>query len=351
MPLTTLTRLKLSNVQDIEVDDLADVDTSTTAPSNGQALVWSTATLNWRPGSVASGGGSGSLDLIRYQYNIASTTTTITGVDINGETLSYTDDNLNVYLNGVRLSYGQDYTATNGTSVVLAVAATGGSYVEIETWTPGSGGGALDDLSDVAITSPSNGQVLKYNGTAWVNGTDATGGGGGGGASAIDDLTDVTITSPSSGQVLKYNGTVWVNSTDSTGTTINAINDIGDVVITTASAGQVLKYDGTNWVNAADATGASATWTVVTANTTATAGALLLVDTTSASVTVNLPATPTAGQAVTFGDGGGDKISNPTVVGRNGSTIQGVSDNYNLNTLNHRVTFVYNGSTWRLLNG
>jgi hypothetical protein len=32
--------------------------------------------------------------------------------------------------------------------------------------------------------------VLKWNGSAWINDTDATGGGGG----ALDDLTDVTIT-------------------------------------------------------------------------------------------------------------------------------------------------------------
>lgn len=31
----------------------------------------------------------------------------------------------------------------------------------------------LDNLSDVVITTPANNQVLKYNGTAWVNGTDA----------------------------------------------------------------------------------------------------------------------------------------------------------------------------------
>jgi hypothetical protein len=36
----------------------------------------------------------------------------------------------------------------------------------------------LDSLTDVIISSPSNGQVLKYNGTNWVNDTDATGGGG-----------------------------------------------------------------------------------------------------------------------------------------------------------------------------
>jgi len=35
----------------------------------------------------------------------------------------------------------------------------------------------LDSLSDVTITSASSGQVLKYNGTAWINDTDSTGGG------------------------------------------------------------------------------------------------------------------------------------------------------------------------------
>ena len=35
--------------------------------------------------------------------------------------------------------------------------------------------------------------------------------GGGGGASALNDLTDVTITSPAAGQSLVYNGTNWVN--------------------------------------------------------------------------------------------------------------------------------------------
>ena len=51
------------------------------------------------------------------------------------------------------------------------------------SWTTVSGGGAsaLNGLSDVSISSLSSGQVLKYNGSNWVNDTDATGGGGGGG--------------------------------------------------------------------------------------------------------------------------------------------------------------------------
>lgn len=42
----------------------------------------------------------------------------------------------------------------------------------------GGGSGALDDLTDVTITTPSTDDVLKYDGTGWVNGA-APGGGGG----------------------------------------------------------------------------------------------------------------------------------------------------------------------------
>ena len=43
------------------------------------------------------------------------------------------------------------------------------------------------------------------------------------GATDLDDLTDVVITSPTAGQVLKYNGTNWVNDTDSTSSGCSAI--------------------------------------------------------------------------------------------------------------------------------
>jgi hypothetical protein len=39
----------------------------------------------------------------------------------------------------------------------------------------------------------------------------AAGGGGGGGASKLSDLIDVTITTPASGDVLHFNGSAWVN--------------------------------------------------------------------------------------------------------------------------------------------
>jgi hypothetical protein len=71
-----------------------------------------------------------------------------------------------------------------------AVVATEGDY-------------NLTQLGDVTITTPSNGQVLKYNGTTWVNGTDTDTG-----------LTSVGLSMPSAFTVtnspLTANGTLSV---------------------------------------------------------------------------------------------------------------------------------------------
>lgn len=37
-----------------------------------------------------------------------------------------------------------------------------------------AGAASLNSLSDVTLSSPTNGQVLKYNGTNWANAADAT---------------------------------------------------------------------------------------------------------------------------------------------------------------------------------
>lgn len=64
----------------------------------------------------------------------------------------------------------------------ISVDSTG-RIIGISTIAISGGGGAslLNDLTDVVINGGSltSGQVLKYDGTNWVNGTDLTGGGGG----------------------------------------------------------------------------------------------------------------------------------------------------------------------------
>jgi len=78
----------------------------------------------------------------------------------------------------------------------------------------------LGELHDVAITSPSTGQVLKYDTNKWVNGAAP--------ASTLNDLTDVTLTSPTNTQVLQYNlaTTQWVNATLSAITGSGAIGQV-----------------------------------------------------------------------------------------------------------------------------
>ena len=60
---------------------------------------------------------------------------------------------------------------------------------ELTDGTPiGGGAELLQDLTNVTITSPSNGQVLKYNGSVWVNAADATDGGTATDADTLDGL-------------------------------------------------------------------------------------------------------------------------------------------------------------------
>src|SRR3954466_8319278 len=54
----------------------------------------------------------------RFEYNATAGQTTFSGVDINGNTLAYTPSNIELFLNGTLLNVA-DYTASNGTSVVL----------------------------------------------------------------------------------------------------------------------------------------------------------------------------------------------------------------------------------------
>ena len=73
---------------------------------------------NWIPASS-----SGTASLILYEYTATAGQTTFSGSDDNSATLSYSVDNLQVVLNGIVLDPA-DYTATSGTSIVLASGAT-----------------------------------------------------------------------------------------------------------------------------------------------------------------------------------------------------------------------------------
>ena len=73
---------------------------------------------------------AGNVSLILYEYTATAGQTTFSGADDNSATLSYTADNLQVVMNGIVLD-PSDFTATNGTSVVLASGAALNDLVNI----------------------------------------------------------------------------------------------------------------------------------------------------------------------------------------------------------------------------
>lgn len=111
-------------------------------------------------------------------------------------------------------------TLTNKTLTSPTInSATANNLTLTGTLTAGGGAGT-------------NGQVLASTGTGvqWITNT----------ASNLDSLTDVVISSPTSDQVLKYNGSVWVNAAADAAVAsavfaANAESDLGlvtDLVIT-----------------------------------------------------------------------------------------------------------------------
>jgi hypothetical protein len=86
---------------------------------------------NWIQASSAA-----PTSLIDYEYTATAGQTTFTGSDNNSATLSYSVGNLIVTLNGSVLDNGSDYTATSGTSIVLASAAELNDHLAVVAFKP-----------------------------------------------------------------------------------------------------------------------------------------------------------------------------------------------------------------------
>jgi len=86
------------------------------------------------------------------------------------------------------------------------------------------------------------------------------------------------------------------------------------------------------------------------ANYTAVVGDQIMVNTSSAGVTITLPATPALGSTVKFIDGAGTFDINNLTINRNGNTIMGDAENMIASTKNAAFTLVFYNNTygWRL---
>jgi hypothetical protein len=111
---------------------------------------------------------------------------------------------------------------------------------DTDTWFPllGLSVTALDDLTDVVISSPSSGQILAYDGTNWINQTET------GDISAVTAGTGITVTNgtgPVPTVAIDTTVTVDLNTaqtlTNKTLTTpiISSISNSGTVTIPTGT--------------------------------------------------------------------------------------------------------------------
>ena len=221
---------------------------------------------SWRP----VGFGNLSNQNLRWGGIVNADTGLITGVTESGTTAGLTvgeavpaasDPLGGLYLlvgvagSNIGVSSGITYDAGDW---CLCVNDTEG-WIRIDLAASGGGGGGastLDDLLDVTLTTPTANQYLQLQASnQWTNvdldvPVQSVNGETGDVVLSVGDLDDVTIGTLANGNILSWNGTAWINKAappaDISGSSINQLNDVD---ASSATNGQVMVWNGTdNWV-------------------------------------------------------------------------------------------------------
>lgn len=206
---------------------------------------------------------NGNTTSLNATYN---STVTVTGLNVGSKTIKeYIEDTV-----------GTMFSGTQGSTVTATYSDAAGTItisVDHPESANGGGGGSttiinqgatsLSELSDVSLGTLSTGQVLKYDGANWVNGTDNSSGTG---SSSFLGLSDTPTSFGTAGQVLVVNssgnglvfadggsgGTAPTSGTatfDSVTTESLTITGTGTTLI---SSGTDIELDATNRVRVID---------------------------------------------------------------------------------------------------
>ena len=245
-------------VASFSLNDLVDVTASGAAIQqiikyNGTAWVLDTDIVSTSfsvQTNAASGGGA-------LSYNNSTAIFQYTPPDLSGFLTSlgsvsaHTDVDTTGAVNGKILKY-------NGTSWVVAddnvVSAstfvsltdtpstfTANKWIKVNAggtaleWTdaPQTTVSSINNIGDVTITSAQNDQLLKWNGTNWINFTPGY----------LTSFTETDPTVPTHVKnITQANINTWNAKSD-----VASLNDLSDVNTGTISTGEVLKWNGSNW--------------------------------------------------------------------------------------------------------
>ena len=163
----------------------------------------------------------------RFKYTATASQTTFTGADDNSNTLAYDAGFLDVYLNGIKLVNGSDFTASSGTSIVLAVGASASDILEVIAYgTFQLANFSITDANDVPPLGTA-GQALRVNS----------------GATGLEFATIQASEITTVGNVFSNYNEISSNTTITTTTTKNSIlfgtiTVSGSAILTIAGSGE-----------------------------------------------------------------------------------------------------------------
>jgi hypothetical protein len=256
-------------VDPAKIDKIDSTDSVTSVAGRTGAVVLSTADISGLATVATSGAYSdlsgtptlatvattGAYSDLSGTPSLATVATTGAYSDLTGTPDVPVLDNNYVTTTGTATAISENghyaYWFNNTSSITLTLPAQGAGVVAYLTFTNinsvdhsvslGSGSFRLSGASSSStITIPAgNTRSFYYHSSTYWELT----------SNELNEIGDVTITSPSNGEALIYNSTSgdWENGTVSA--SVAALDDIGDVDTTGAAATNVLKYDGANWVD------------------------------------------------------------------------------------------------------
>ena len=195
----------------------------------------------------------------RFRYTASGSQTAFTGADADGKTLFYTSSNpVLVFLNGVQLVEGTDFTKTSDTVLTLASGATASDVLEILTFGAFNLNNATNLKSQLLLGTAADLNVgTSANNIVQLNGSGAL--------PAVDgsNLTGVTETKPTISGISPSTITNAQTSVTITGTNftsvplVQAINSTGGITsadtvaftsATSITANFTLTTDGTYFI-------------------------------------------------------------------------------------------------------
>lgn len=195
---------------------------------------------------------NGVLTSLIWRKTMSGGETSLSGYDNASQALSYTPGQEQVYLNGILLVRGDDYTATNGTSITGLAALAASDFVQINCYNNFSvaslpvsglvGTIANNQLQNSAITI--NGSAISLGGSVTLSGdiesvTAGTGLTGGGNSGAVTlSLDTASVISPT---IINAKGDILTASADNT-PAILSLGNSGESIVADSSTTTGLRY-------------------------------------------------------------------------------------------------------------